>query len=75
MDGALSVVPICRRAAIPLMGRVVAVGDNFIEKNVLSPVPPVHDIIDRAGILHSQRARHETKLTETRSSVKRQGGG
>jgi hypothetical protein len=38
MDPALFVVPICRRAAIHLMGRVVSFGDNIIQKDVLSPV-------------------------------------
>ena len=65
MDRALLVVPICRRAAIHLMG---------IRNNVLSPAPPIHDVIDRAGILHSHRARHRTSLTRTAPTVKRDRG-
>jgi hypothetical protein len=48
---------------------------NIIEKNVLSPVAPVHHVIDRARILHSHRPRHGTSLTAAVPVVKRQPGG
>src|ERR1039458_2172556 len=48
---------------------------NIIEKNVLSPVAPVHHVIDRARILHSHRPRHGMNLTRAVPVVKRQPGG
>ena len=46
---------------------------HIIEGNVLSPAPPIHGVIDRAGILHSHRARHRTS-SRTAPTVKRDRG-
>ena len=59
--------PSAWRAAIHLMGSVVPLDG-------LSPAPTAQHVIDRAGILHSHRARHGTSLAETGPTVKRDGG-
>src|ERR1019366_594769 len=42
----------------------------IVLENRFSPVPPVHDVIDRSRILHSQFARHAPKALSRGLSVK-----
>src|ERR1022692_1383840 len=42
----------------------------IVLENRLSPVSPVHDVIDRSRILHSQFARHAPKALSRGLSVK-----
>src|ERR1017187_8814318 len=42
----------------------------IVLENRLSPVSPVHDVIDRSRILHSQFARHAPKALSRDLSVK-----
>ena len=38
---------------------------DIIHKNVLPAVAPVHDVVDGPRILHSHRARHARKITNS----------
>ena len=72
-----------RLTASMRLERFIIQGSSFVSSRWLPadvsrtpmPVPPAHDVINRAGILHSHRARHEATLTKTPPSVKRPDGG
>ena len=46
---------------MPTLGNILAV--NVIRENGLTPVAPIHQVVNGARILDSRRARHGRKMT------------
>jgi hypothetical protein len=55
----------CCNSVKALLGEMALIEIQIVPKNLLTPIAPVHQVINRPFVLNSRLARHRQHLTST----------